>query len=116
MLVVTGCGRSDASIQQAMTGTWAVEFGGKIRCTNVISSNGGFTGTVTGFPDGHVIQVAGTIIARGGDLIETITNSSEKNEPLPLIVNGHIIRLDDHEMVTRWDAKQVTTTIAKKLK
>ena len=116
LLAVTGCGRSDATLQQQMAGTWVVDFGGAIRCTNVIQPNGAYTGTVTGFHDRYVIQIGGTIIAHGGELIETVTSDSEKKEPLPMVVRGHIIRLDEYHMITRWNTKQPITTIAARVK
>jgi major membrane immunogen (membrane-anchored lipoprotein) len=114
-LLLAGCGRRDAKIQQQMTGTWVVHYGGDIRCTNIIRPDGDYSATVTGFPDDHSISIEGTILAKGGDLIETITSDSETNQPVPIVVRGHIISLDDHQMVTKWDAKQPTTTVAQKV-
>jgi hypothetical protein len=114
-LLLTRCGRRDAKIQQQVTGTWVVHYGGDIRCTNIIRPDGGYTATVTGFPNGSVIRIEGTILARGGDLIETITSDSETNQNVPIVVRGHIISLDDHQMITKWDAKQVTTTVAQRI-
>ena len=54
-------------------------------------------------------------MAKGGDLIETITSDSETNQTVPIVVRGHIISLDDHQMVTKWDAKQAETTVAQKV-
>ena len=55
------------------------------------------------------------IVAKGGDLIETITSDSETNQTVPIVVRGHIISLYDHQMVTKWDAKQAETTVAQKV-
>jgi hypothetical protein len=114
-LLLVGCGRRDAKIQQQVTGTWVVHYGGDIRCTNIIRPDGAYSATVTGFPDGHSISIEGTMVAKGGDLIETITSDSETNQTVPIVVRGHIISLDDHQMVTKWDAKQAETTIAQKV-
>jgi major membrane immunogen (membrane-anchored lipoprotein) len=114
-LLLVGCGRRDAEIQQQVTGTWVVHYGGDIRSTNIIRPDGGYSATVTGFPDGHRISIAGSILAKGGDLIETITTDSDTNQALPMVVRGHIIRLDDHQLVAKWDAKHAETTIAQKV-
>lgn len=114
-LLLAGCGCRDAKIQQQVTGTWVVHYGGDIRCTNTIRPDGGYSASVTGFPDGHTISVEGTMVAKGGDLIETITSDSETNQPVPIVVRGHIITLDDHQMITKWDAKQAETTVAQKV-
>lgn len=114
-LLQVGCGRRDAKIQQQVTGTWVVQYGGDIRCTNIIRPDGGYSATVTGFPDGHIISIEGTIVAKDGDLIETVTSDSETNQTVPLVVRGHIISLDEHQMITKWDAKHPETTIAQKV-
>ena len=115
-LFLTGCGRSDLQIQQEMAGTWLVHFGGSVYCINVIRPDGGYTASVTGFANGNVIRIKGTILARHGKLIETITADSDPGQQLPMIVHGHIIRLDDHQMITRWDTVPTTTTVAQKIK
>jgi len=114
-LLLIGCGRRDARIQHAVTGTWVVHFGGNVRSTNIIRPDGGFSATVTGFTNGSSLRIEGTILAKGGDLIETITRDSDPNEKVPMVVRGHIISLDRHQMVTTWDASRATTTVAQRV-
>jgi hypothetical protein len=115
-LLLTGCGRSDVQIQHEITGTWLVHFGGKVQSTNVISPDGGYTATITGFKDGRVIRIQGMIHARNGELIETIIRDTDPSQMLPMIVNGRIIRLDSQQMITKWGGNPSTTTVAQRIR
>lgn len=114
--LLTGCGRSDATIQQRMAGTWLVHFAGRVQCTNYIRPNGDYVAIVTGLPNGGSIRIEGTIMAKDGELIETITRDSDRSQLVPFVVRGHVVRLDEQHMVTRWDGAQSTTTEAQRLR
>jgi len=116
-LLLTGCGRRDARLQQALTGTWVVDLGNNIRSVNIIGANTGFAAQVTGFTNGSVVRIEGTFRVRNGELIETVTKDSQPNEKVPFVVRGHIIHLDDRELVARWDTKPYSVVVvARKIK
>jgi hypothetical protein len=115
-LLLTGCGRSDVQIQHEITGTWLVHFGGKVQCVNVISPDGSYTATITGFVNGNVIRIQGTIRAQDGELVETITRDTDPNQMLPMIVSGQIITLDGRQMITKWGGNPSTTTVAQRIR
>ena len=110
-LLLTGCGSRDAKIQQQVAGTWVVEVDRNIRSLNIIRPDGRFAAKVTGFTNGSVIMIEGTIQARGGGLIETVTKSSQKSEKVPFVVHGQIIRLNERELVTKWDTKPQSVVV-----
>lgn len=115
-LLLTGCGRSDVQIQQEITGTWLVHFGGKVQSINVISPDGSYTATISGFKDGRVIRIQGMIHASDGELIETITRDNDPKQMLPMIVHGRIVSLDGQQMVTKWGGNPSTTTVARRIR
>ena len=94
-----------------MTGTWMVEVGNNIRSLNVIKPDGSFAAKVTGFTNGSVVMIEGTFLAKNGALVETVTKSSQKNEEVPFVVQGHIMRLNDQEMIAKWDTKPVSVVV-----
>jgi len=110
-LLLTACDSRDAKIQQQVTGTWVVDVDQHIRSLNIIKPDGRFAAKVTGFTNGSVIIIEGTFQARGGELIETVTKSSQKNEKVPFVVHGQIIRLNEREMVTKWDTKPQSVVV-----
>jgi hypothetical protein len=115
-LLLTACSHRDAVIQQDVTGTWVVYYADNIQSTNVIKPDGGYTATVSGFTNGSIVRIEGTVLARDGALIETITNDSETNHKVPSVVHGRLIRVDDHRMVTQWDEDgQIMTVVAQKV-
>jgi hypothetical protein len=102
-LLLTGCGRRDAKIQQQLTGTW-VETGDSYRSTRVVSPSGSFDFQITSLTNGITVKEAGTFLVRDGDLIVTVTNDSRTNASLmPQGLHGRIVRLDEHDLVVRWD-------------
>jgi hypothetical protein len=110
-LLLTACGRSDARIQKQVTGTWVVDAGNNIRSVNLIRPDGSFATKVTGFTNGSVVLIEGTFRVKNGELVETVTKSSQTNEKVPFVVHGKIIRLNDHEMVAKWDTKPVSVIV-----
>jgi len=102
-LLLTGCGRRDSQIQQELTGTW-VETGDSFRSTRVVSPSGSFDFQITGLTNGITVKEEGTLLARDGDLIITLTKDSRTNATFsPQGLRGRIVRLNDHELVVRWD-------------
>jgi len=110
-LLLTACGRSDARLQRQVTGTWVVDVGNNIRSVNLIRPDGSYAAKVTGFTNGSVVMIEGTFLVKNGELVETVTKSSQKDEKVPFVVRGHIISLTDHEMVARWDTKPVSVVV-----
>jgi hypothetical protein len=112
-LLLTGCGRRDAKIQQQLTGTW-VETGDSFRSTRVVCSSGSFDFQITGLTNGITVKEAGTLLARDGDLIITVTNDSRTNASLmPQVLHGRVVRLDEHDLVVRWDGIDKDTVLQK---
>ncbi len=116
-LLLTACGRNDARLERQVTGTWVVEIGNNIRSVSVIRPDGGYAATVTGFTNGSVVMVEGSFRVKNGELVETVTKSSQTNEKVPFTVHGQIIRLNNHEMIAKWDTKPVSVVVvARKVK
>jgi hypothetical protein len=61
--------------------------------------------------NGSVVIIEGTFRVRDGELVETVTKSSQQNEKVPFVVHGHILRLNDHEMVAKWDTKPYSVVV-----
>jgi hypothetical protein len=110
-LLLTACGRNDARLQRQVTGTWVVEVGNNIRSVNLIRPDGSYAAKVTGFTNGSVVMIEGTFRVKNGELIETVTKSSQTNEKVPFTVHGKIIRLNEHEIVAKWDTKPVSVVV-----
>jgi major membrane immunogen (membrane-anchored lipoprotein) len=115
-LLLAGCGRrDDAEIQDKLTGTWVFDFGNGVQSTVVQHQDGSYRTHITGFTDGSVHILEGTMLAKDGVLIDTITNDNRTNEPVPRSSRVRIVRLNDHEMVLRWDSMQ-SDSVARKVK
>jgi hypothetical protein len=110
-LLLTACGRSDARLQQQVSGMWLVDIGNNVRSVNVIRPDGRFAARVTGFTNGSVVVIEGTFRVKNGALIETVTKSSQPGEKVPFVVHGKIIRLTPQEMITQWDTQPVSVTV-----
>jgi hypothetical protein len=102
-LLLTSCGRNDAKIQQRLSGTWDIDRGFGVHGTLVVSPDGSIKSQFTGFTNGFILQVEGTLLAKDGGLIETVTKVNETNGTLPRSIRGRIVHLNDHELVVRWD-------------
>ena len=102
-LLLTGCSHSDSEIQRQLTGTW-VETGDSFRSTRVVSPSGSFDFQISGLTNGVTVKEEGTLLARDGGLIITLTKDSRTNAAFsPQGLRGRIVRLNDQEMVVRWD-------------
>jgi hypothetical protein len=107
-LSMSSRGLDDATLQQKLVGEWA---GSKPIGTNqvlswrtIIHSDGLFSAqTSTHDSSGrllHFKQWGGRFVVRNGTAVVTITESSEKDAPLPQTIRPEpIVRLDDHELV-----------------
>jgi hypothetical protein len=101
--LLTGCARSDAQIQRALIGTW-IETGENFRSTRIVSPSGTFDFQITAFKNGITDKEAGTLLAKDGGLIITLTNDSRINASfMPIGLHGRIVRLSEHDLVVRWD-------------
>ncbi len=92
----------DVIIQQKLTGTWVVDFGHGMSDRTIIHSDGSFESQTTGFVNGGVGSLGGTILVKDGEMVKTITKDSHTNSPVPYVIRRHIIRIDDNELVTKW--------------
>jgi hypothetical protein len=113
-LLLTGCGRRDAKIQRELTGTWVVDSGVGISDRTVIHSDGSFECQETGYTNGSVVSFEGTLLAKDGELVETVTKHSQKGTPVPFVLHIHIIRFDGHELVWKWD-RAASESVARKV-
>ena len=98
-LLLTGCSRRDAAIQRELTGTWTCHFENGATVTNVVAPGGGYRCQLVGGPSGPTTTLEGTLIARNGMLIDTVTGDSHTNARLPRVMEWQIVRIDRHELV-----------------
>ncbi len=128
-LLLTGCGRnnakvqqqSDAMIQQQLTGTWDELTGTRdetrdyFKSTRVLSPSGSFEFQIAG-TNGIIVKEEGTLLAKAGDLIVTVTNDSRTNASLMLQgLHGRILLLNEQDLVVRWDGIDIDS-FARKVK
>jgi hypothetical protein len=96
---LTGCGHRDASIQRELAGTWTRHFGNGCSVTNVIAPDGTYHCQLVGGPNGPTDTLEGTMIARNGVLIDTVTKDSQTNQQTPRVTQSQIVRIDGHQLV-----------------
>jgi hypothetical protein len=116
-LLLAGCGsRSDTAIRKNLPGAWHVVLSPEESGSQSIFSiapNGDFTSQLI-FSNGvHSIDIAGTLQVQDGYLIETVTNSTQRNAHLPLVSRAKIVHADDSEMVVVFDGTTDKHTIRK---
>lgn len=97
-LLAVGCSRRDATIQKELTGTWT-RHPGSVSIANVIAPDGSYHCQLVGAPNGTTDTLEGTLIAKSGVLIDTVTRDSETNQPTPRVMQWQIVRIDRHELV-----------------
>ena len=118
-LLLTGCGRRDAKIQQELTGTWSVDInlkGRQLHSTLIVSPDGSCADEVAGFEDGKIMKTEGSLIATNGALIDIVTKNSWPDSKVPSdILRGRIVSLDDYELIVRWEGMD-KDTILKRIK
>jgi hypothetical protein len=98
-LLLAGCSRRDATIQGNLTGTWTHDWGNGIHGTSVIASDGGYQCEISGFTNGRVVRLEGTMIVKHGVLIDTLTTDSQTNAQTPRIFQWQIDHMNNHEFV-----------------
>jgi hypothetical protein len=96
---LTGCGHRDATIQKELAGTWTRHVGNGCIVTNVIAADGSYRCQLVGGPHGPTDTLEGTMIARNGVLIDTVTKDSETNQKTPRVTQEQIVRIDGHQLV-----------------
>ena len=96
---LTGCDHRDATIQRELTGTWTRHLGNGCSVTNVIAPDGSYHCQLVGGPNGPTDTLEGTMMARNGVLIDTVTKDSQTNQPTPRVTQSQIVRLDGHQLV-----------------
>ena len=111
--VLTGCGQRDATIQRQLTGTWTRHFGNGCSVTNVIAPDGSYHCQLVGGPNGPTNTLEGTLIAKNGVLIDTVTKDSETNQQTPRVTQEQIVRIDGHQFVVSINNGATTATLDK---
>jgi hypothetical protein len=101
--LLTACGGRDAELQRKLTGTWDGDLGQNVHSRTVVHADGSFEALLTGYPNGELIKIEGMLQAKEGRLIDTVTKCSATNVPVPYVLHGRMVRIDDHECVVRWD-------------
>ena len=96
--LITGCSRRDATIQKELAGTWHRAAGG-FQVTNVIAADGSYQVQVVGLNNVTVGITEGSLIAKNGLLIDTMTKNSNTNVQTPKVVQWQIVHIDKHELV-----------------
>ena len=98
IFLLVGCNRRDATIQRELTGTWHRDVGG-FQVTNVIAADGSYQVQVVGLNNITVGTSEGSLIAKNGVLIDTMTKNSVTNVQTPKVVQWQIVRIDKRELV-----------------
>ena len=111
--LLTGCGQRDATIQRQLTGTWTRHFGNGCSVTNVIAPDGSYHCQLVGGPNGPFDTLGGTIIAKNGVLINTVTKDSETNQQTPRVTQEQIVRIDGHQLVLSINNAATNVTLNK---
>jgi hypothetical protein len=117
-LLLTGCSRRDTTIQKELTGTWTRHFGNGLAITNIIMPNGSYQCQIVGLPNGTIDSLEGSMIAKNGVLIDTVTkDSSDTNQQTPRVIQWEIVHIDKHELTLSGkvysDAAPIKTTMEK---
>lgn len=110
-LAVGGCKRhGDTKITKILAGTWAAtgryRNGQEFKSTVIVDQRGNYVcELVTQRESGRVQTntLEGTFQAEEGVLTDTVTKHSNTNAVLPMIARARIVRLDDAEMILKWD-------------
>ena len=116
-LLATACGRGDpqsglpgdADIRQKISGTWLSEIPnvGDTSVETIVNADGSFLcqiGSARSSGDVRRIHFEGYLSVQSGILTETITKDSQPNTPVPRSSRARIIRIDDNEMVVRYES------------
>ncbi len=110
-LAVAGCKRhGDAQVGDKLTGNWVAtgsyRNGGNFKSTLTIGRSGNYVcHLVTQGESGptRTNALEGTFQIKDGILTDTVTKHSNTNAVLPMITRARIVRIDEGEMVLKWD-------------
>jgi hypothetical protein len=78
-----GCGPRVSSVQKKLTGSWTNEMG-----SSVVSSDGTYHSEMKA-SDGTIIKMTGTMIAKDGDIVDTLTSTTQTNVSVPSAAVWH---------------------------
>jgi hypothetical protein len=114
VVVVTACRQqkdsADEKMQKALPGTWTWEAkyasGDHTEFTTTVAPDGSYVGTVdtpnrTNGP--RIVTNEGTFRIENGYLVDTVTNSSQTNTPVPRTDRYRIVRIDDRELALDYE-------------
>jgi len=114
-LVLTSCGRSDAKSQNQLTGTWIADFPNGVRSTCIVHADGSYFAQIAGFTNGRVVSLEGKLQLKHGVLLDTCTKHSDTNATVPFVAHGYIIRMNDREIVAKWEGSPYEFTTQRKV-
>jgi len=99
--------RGDAELGRKMIGTWSSDtFGAHSKGMTTVVPNGHYVCEIKIFGSNGVRQVElnGTLQVTNGTLVDTITGDSQTNAaPVPRTSQAQIMRLDENELVLRYE-------------
>jgi hypothetical protein len=96
--LAAGCSHRDETIQRQLTGAW-IHISGTVRVTDAIAPDGTYYCRIYDGPSRESDTLVGTLIAKNGVLIDTVTRDSETNQPTPRVMRWQIVRIDKNELV-----------------
>jgi hypothetical protein len=115
-LILSACSREPKRSQQLLVGTWSMTANwqnGDIATTTIsIGPDGKYVCQVVGHGRSGTEQtqdMQGTWLVQSGVLIDTETNSSNTNAPLPIVSRAVIVGMDDREMLLRREPNEGIT-------
>jgi hypothetical protein len=115
--MLAGCKRQQGSASSLSAGTWKCELdypsGGHFQSTMILGSDGRYVcnGSVTGTNGVRTFRVEGTMEIEEGFIVDTMTNHSNTNAPLPHTSRAKIIRQSEREIVAKWEGAEVESTM-----
>jgi hypothetical protein len=112
--VLGGCSRdADAQVRKRLPGTWVLtgthRNGSTFTSTIAVSKAGNYVCRIVSHGESgseRSFDLKGMFRVQGGVLIDTITNHSNTNAVLPMIMRARIVHFDDREMVLESEPNQ----------
>jgi hypothetical protein len=113
-LIVSACNQNpDARAQKLLVGTWSMtanyEWGYNATITISIGPDGKYVCQVVGRGESgteRTFDMQGTWHVQNGVLIDTMIYNSTTNYTLPSVSRGRIVRIDNREMLLRWERNE----------
>ncbi len=96
-----------------LAGTWIVNVGGNVQFITTVTPNGTYVCRLDGLTNGVTRRLEGTEQIKNGFLIDLCTYDSQTNTSVPRTNRFRIIRMNDHEMVLKWDGNPYETVVRK---